>query len=77
MGAGGSQLQQVEIESGAEIEMGKLVDTSGDRIISIAGSEESIQLAVFLLQQVIIKEMGENDGNSNCDDSPPPPPPIS
>lgn len=53
VGPGGSQIRLIRLEGNAEIEMGEPDDASGDRIISITGSEENIQLVLYLLQQAV------------------------
>lgn len=53
IGSGGSRIRQIRLESKAKIEIGEPDETSGERIISIAGNEQNIQLAQYLLQQAV------------------------
>lgn len=50
IGKGGSRIQQVRHESGADITIAEPLPGSNDRIITITGNSDQIQSAQFLLQ---------------------------
>ncbi|KAK6112584.1 KH domain family protein [Brugia pahangi] len=53
IGKGGSRINRVREESGAQIEVEPHRDNGGDRIITISGTREQIQAAQYLLQQCV------------------------
>lgn len=53
IGAGGTRIRQIRMESKATIEIGEPDGTTAERVISISGNEKRIQLAQFLLQQAV------------------------
>lgn len=55
IGKGGSRINRVREESGAEIEVEPQRGGGGDRIITITGTREQIQAAQYLLQQWLVK----------------------
>ncbi|VDO27083.1 unnamed protein product [Onchocerca flexuosa] len=55
IGKGGSRINRVREESGAQIEVEPHRDNGGDRIITISGTREQIQAAQYLLQQWLAK----------------------
>ncbi|VDO11670.1 unnamed protein product, partial [Brugia timori] len=58
IGKGGSRINRVREESGAQIEVEPHRDNGGDRIITISGTREQIQAAQYLLQHVRTSEAG-------------------
>jgi len=62
IGAGGSRIRQIRMESKAIIEIGEPDGTLGERVISISGNEKTIQLAQYMLQQAV-KEGGPSASN--------------
>lgn len=50
IGKGGSRIQQVRHESGADITIADPLPGSNDRIITITGTADQIQSAQYLLQ---------------------------
>ncbi|XP_073988301.1 heterogeneous nuclear ribonucleoprotein K isoform X2 [Rhodnius prolixus] len=53
IGKGGSRIRRVRSESGAEITIDEPLPGSNDRVITIKGSPDQIQLAQYLLQQSV------------------------
>ncbi|VDN03571.1 unnamed protein product [Thelazia callipaeda] len=53
IGKGGSRINRVRDESGAQIEVEPHRDNGGDRIITITGTREQIESAQYLLQQCV------------------------
>lgn len=51
IGTGGARIRKVRIESNAEITIDEPLPGSSDRIITIKGTQDEIQLAQYLLQQ--------------------------
>ena len=66
IGPSGSIIQQIRLESGTEIKIGKSDRASGERIVSVTGSAENIQLAKYLMQQAV-GENAESDGQAEED----------
>uniref|UniRef100_A0A0R3RQZ0 Heterogeneous nuclear ribonucleoprotein K n=1 Tax=Elaeophora elaphi TaxID=1147741 RepID=A0A0R3RQZ0_9BILA len=56
IGKGGSRINRVREESGAQIEVEPHRENGGDRIITISGTREQIQAAQYLLQQWLAKK---------------------
>ena len=51
IGKGGNRIRKVRMESGAEITIDEPLPGSTDRIITISGLSNQIQMAQYLLQQ--------------------------
>merc|ERR1740124_670002 len=58
IGAGGSRIRQIRLQSKAAIKIGEPDDSTGQRVISIAGDAKSIQVAQYLLQQAVKQGTG-------------------
>lgn len=51
IGKAGSRIRKIRAESGAGIEIAEPLPGSSDRIITITGTPQRIQMAQYLLQQ--------------------------
>ncbi|XP_014289875.1 heterogeneous nuclear ribonucleoprotein K isoform X4 [Halyomorpha halys] len=58
IGKGGSRIRKVRSDSGAEITIDEPLPGSNDRIITIKGNPDQIQLAQYLLQQAVRESRG-------------------
>lgn len=68
IGKGGTRIRQIRLDSGAGITIDEPLPGSNDRIITITGSPNQIQMAQYLLQQrsVPIKTRHSNVHNIFC-----------
>ncbi|XP_059054890.1 heterogeneous nuclear ribonucleoprotein K [Achroia grisella] len=64
IGKAGSRIRKIRAESGAGIEIAEPVQGSNDRIITITGTPQRIQMAQYLLQQSV-HESNPNLGRGN------------
>ncbi|CAK1584327.1 unnamed protein product [Parnassius mnemosyne] len=64
IGKAGSRIRKIRAESGAGIEIAEPLPGSSDRIITITGSPQCIQMAQYLLQQSV-HESNPNLGRGN------------
>ncbi|CAG9795675.1 unnamed protein product [Diatraea saccharalis] len=64
IGQGGSRIRKIRAESGARIEIAEPLPGSNDRIITITGTQQRIQMAQYLLQQSV-HESNLNHGRGN------------
>uniref|UniRef100_A0A8P4KKD7 Heterogeneous nuclear ribonucleoprotein K n=1 Tax=Dicentrarchus labrax TaxID=13489 RepID=A0A8P4KKD7_DICLA len=61
IGKGGQRIKQIRHESGASIKIDEPLEGSEDRIITIAGTQDQIQNAQFLLQNSVLHLLGHKD----------------
>ncbi|KAH9643666.1 hypothetical protein HF086_006142 [Spodoptera exigua] len=59
IGKAGSRIRKIRAESGAGIEIAEPLPGSSDRIITITGTPQRIQMAQYLLQQRMFEEFPE------------------